>query len=176
MNQEIWKPVPEYEGLYEVSSCGRVRSLDRLVNDYRGGRWHRGRLLTPNYNHQYARVSLSKEGHVIYRNIHDLVGMAFLGFTSDSGMVIDHLDSCKTNNNVDNLEIVSQCENVRRAAIKGDMSKLSDQEVREIKHLYATGKHTLIELAKRFKVSRITIWRYINNWFYRNTQNTNGKI
>lgn len=174
--KEEWKPIPGYEGLYDVSSHGSVRSLDRFVNDYRGGRWHRGRILTPNYNHKYARVSLSKEGHVVYRNVHDLVAMAFLDFDPTSGLVIDHLDSCKTNNHVANLEIVLQCENVRRAAIKGDMSKLTDQQVREIKKLYNTGKYTLIDLANIFQISRITVWRYINDWFYRNSENTNGKI
>lgn len=173
---EEWRPIPGYEGFYDVSSCGTVRSLDRFINDYKGGHWHRGRILTPNYNHQYARVSLSKEGVVVYRNIHDLVAMAFLNFEPTSGFVIDHLDGCKTNNHISNLEVVSQCENVRRASIKGNLSKLTDAQVKEIKNLYQTGRYTLVDLAKIFQVSRITIWRYINNWFYRNSKNTNGKI
>lgn len=175
MNEE-WKAVPGYEGLYDVSSMGLVRSLDRFVNSNKGSRRHRGRILTPNFNHKYARVFLCKDGIVTYKNIHNLVAMAFLDYDPASGLVVDHLDSCKSNNCVSNLEIVSQRENIRRSSIKGEMSKLTDEQVKEVKKLYKTGKYTLVDLAKRYCVSRITIWRYINNWFYRNSITTHGKI
>lgn len=89
MNEE-WKAVPGYEGLYDVSSMGLVRSLDRFVNSNKGSRRHRGRILTPNFNHKYARVSLCKDGIVTYKNIHNLVAMAFLDYDPASGLVVDH--------------------------------------------------------------------------------------
>ena len=81
---EIWKPVPGYEGLYEVSSHGRVRSLDRrerITGPKAGFRWRRGRMIRlftmPSTG--YLCVRLSRDGKVATRSVHSLVLEAFAG-------------------------------------------------------------------------------------------------
>ena len=105
MFREIWKPIPGYEGLYQVSNLGRVKSLN-----YR----HTGKegILSPGKNTQgYYHVILAKNGkHKIFR-VHRLVYEAFNGPIPD-GMQINHNDEVKTNNNLENLSLVTCKENI----------------------------------------------------------------
>jgi len=75
-----WKPIPGYEGLYEVSLCGRVRSLDRMVTAYRKGvphlRKHKGRELWVS-DEILPKVILSKNGHTEQHYIHKLQDQVF---------------------------------------------------------------------------------------------------
>ena len=103
---EIWKAVTGYEGLYEVSSLGNVRSLDRVIRSkHNGTTLRKGRILTPFYEEKkgYYQVALSKDGKEKKQRIHRLVAVAFLdnpfNYTD-----INHKDEIKTNNKVDNLE------------------------------------------------------------------------
>ena len=103
---EIWKAVKGYEGLYEVSNFGNVRSLDRFVkakNDSLTKK--KGRILVPFYESQkgYYQVSLSKDGKNKKHRVHRLVALAFLENPFNCTDV-NHKDEDKTNNNVDNLE------------------------------------------------------------------------
>lgn len=109
---ERWMPVTGYEGLYEVSDWGRVRSLPRTTTT--------GRLLKQHINSRngYMYVSLCKNNHKATKRVHILVAEAFTDFRSygfDSSQVIDHIDGCKVNNHLSNLEVVTQSENDRRA-------------------------------------------------------------
>ena len=103
---EIWKAVTGYEGLYEVSSLGNVRSLDRVIRSkHNGTTLKKGRILTPFYEEKkgYYQVALSKDGKEKKQRIHRLVATAFLdnpfNYTD-----INHKDEIKTNNKMDNLE------------------------------------------------------------------------
>lgn len=101
MIEEIWRPVVGYEGLYEVSSYGRVRSLDRY-----DGRNHfiKGKLLKNKDNgNGYLICSLSKNGIVKNKYIHRLVVEAFIE-RPDGLYEVNHKDENKKNNSVDNLE------------------------------------------------------------------------
>ena len=94
---EIWKPVVGYEGLYEVSSLGRVRSLDRY-----DGRGHRisGCFLKPIINLKgYCRIGLSKDGKAKMFQLHRLVAEAFIP-NPDNKPQIDHINTIKTDNTV----------------------------------------------------------------------------
>lgn len=105
---EEWRPVKGFEGLYEVSNLGRVRSLDRVIvrSDGRSCIKHGQMLnLTPNIGRRgYLRVALSK-GNKQYKHfeVHRLVALHFVdGYKP--GMVVNHKNEIKTDNRADNLE------------------------------------------------------------------------
>lgn len=106
--KEIWKDIEGYEGLYQVSNLGRVRSLDRKVWNYT----KKGRILKPHSNgHSYQNVSLHKENKTEkHLYIHILVAKAFLP-NPDNKTEVNHKDFNKLNNRVDNLEWVTRDEN-----------------------------------------------------------------
>ena len=102
---EQWKPVYGYEGIYEVSSHGRVRSLDRTVTRSDGQVRHlEGKVLRtpPMQPSGYPFVNLRAQGKHRIRYVHSLVAEAFIG-TRPEGMEVCHYDGNKTNNHVDNL-------------------------------------------------------------------------
>ena len=102
MGSEIWKPVKGYEGLYEVSNTGNVRSLPRKAKGRKG--IVRGVVLKPALSKDgYLRVTLRKDNICINKSVHRLVGEAFLD-NPYGHPVINHKDEDKTNNHVDNLE------------------------------------------------------------------------
>ncbi len=104
MNNEIWKDIKGYEGLYQVSNKGRVKSLARKVHNKNGTSLMQGRIRTPNYRpNGYLQVGLSTKGKVIKHLIHRLVAEAFIPNPNNLPQV-NHKDEDKTNNNVDNLE------------------------------------------------------------------------
>ena len=106
MESEIWKDVQGFEGRYQVSNMGRVRSLDRTSID-KAGRIHyaRGMLLKDSLNDRgYYRVSLS-DGHRNYTHyeVHRLVALHFVpGYKK--GLVVNHKNEIKTDNRAENLE------------------------------------------------------------------------
>ena len=96
---EEWRPVVGYEGLYEVSNTGQVRSLDRFYY-----RLHKGKVLSPAKDrYGYLTVTLNCNGKSKTIKIHRLVAEAFLP-NPDNLPQVNHKDEDKTNNNVTNLE------------------------------------------------------------------------
>ena len=111
MKTEQWRDVPNYEGLYQVSNLGNVKSLDRIDNVSRN---LKGVYLSKNAlsGSGYVFVYLSKEGKAKSYYIHQLVAISFLGHKRDGfKIVVDHIDNNKTNNNLDNLQLLSNREN-----------------------------------------------------------------
>lgn len=114
MKIEVWRNVIGYEGYYEVSNQGRVRSLSRTVLTKRGRKqFYKGRMMVGTDNGVgYKKLALSKGGKQKYFYIHQLVAMTFLNHTPDGHtLVVDHINGVKTDNNVDNLRIVSNRDN-----------------------------------------------------------------
>lgn len=164
---EIWKPVVGFEGLYEVSDQGRVRSLDRIVILHRkdGPRpWrYRGRLLKATVaSHSYPTVKLPDgNGHCI----HILILEAFIG-PCPIGMECLHADGDKTNARLSNLRWGTAFENSQDSITHGVIprgskhahAKLNETVVEQIR----TSSESIAALAAHFNVHRETI-RYARN-------------
>ena len=107
---ERWLPIEGYEGIYEISSRGRVRSLDRVVVDKNGKRTRhlKGRILTNVCaNTGYHHVSLHRNNvRVERRQVQRIVAEAFLGKPSDPKMHVDHRNGVRDDNRVENLRWV----------------------------------------------------------------------
>lgn len=111
--EEIWKDIKGYEGLYQVSNLGRVRSLDRIVVYSRNNaiHLHKGKVLIPTLNSfGYCRLNLYKNGKNKNVAIHQLVAQAFISNPNNLPQ-INHRNEIKTDNRVENLEYCTAKEN-----------------------------------------------------------------
>lgn len=117
---EIWEDIKGYEGLYQVSNLGRVKSLDRIVNGKLGSKVKRkGVILKPVIDMSgYVRVSLYSNGKMKPMEIHRLIWRSFGGEDSNRERQIDHIDNDKTNNNIENLRIVTNRENSSKRSLQ----------------------------------------------------------
>ena len=110
---EQWKPVNGYEGIYEVSSHGRVRSVDRTVTRS-DGKVHRykGKVLSAGLSKRggYPLVSLYAQGKNQSHYVHSLVAETFIG-SRPEGTHVCHYDGDPTNNHVDNLRYGTPSDN-----------------------------------------------------------------
>lgn len=126
---EIWKPVIGYEGLYEVSNIGRVRKIN-----YR--RQGRTKLMKLQLSVGYYCVGLCKDGKKKLFRVHRLVVMAFIG-PIPKGMVVNHINENKLDNRVENLEIVTQAQNLKHGTrperVSKTMEKVKSKKVTLIK-------------------------------------------
>lgn len=104
MKKEIWKPVKDYEGLYEVSNYGNVKSLNRVETVGKLIRIRKERILKPCVNSKgYLQVGLCKNGKITNKLIHRLVAEAFIPNT-DNLQQVNHKGENKQNNCVWQLE------------------------------------------------------------------------
>lgn len=124
---EIWKDIVGYEGFYQVSNLGRVRSLSRAALCY-GGRFResKGRVLSSYSSGRYHVVSLSKFGVVKKVLVHRLVAESFMP-DADFSLQVNHIDGDKSNNSLSNLEWVTASENITHALRTGLIKRLPKQ-------------------------------------------------
>lgn len=114
---EEWRPVVGWEHLYEVSSAGRVRSVDRIVT-----RRVKGRILQPCLTPSgYPKITLSKNGKVKDRSVHSLVAEAFIG-PLPAGKEVAHNDGNKKNAVASNLRYATHAENLADRIQHGTMN------------------------------------------------------
>ena len=157
----IWKDIKGYEGLYQISNSGEVKSLSRAVKNRYSTRTVKEKILVKCIDKMgYYKVNLSKNDKKKTYKIHKLVADHFL---NEKNECVNHKDGNKLNNSVDNLEYTTYSyNNIHANSLglvkhrKGEHSllcKKSDKEVNEIKMLYSTGKYTTKDLAKIFNVS-----------------------
>jgi hypothetical protein len=149
---EEFRDIVGYEGLYQISSYGRVFSLVRGI--FRAPRFDR---------YGYLRTTLYKDMKSETITIHIMVANAFLGKRINKHFQINHKDGDKTNNHPSNLEYVLPVENSQHAISLGLFTprkynrKLTDEQEVDIYTLYTTGNYTQIELGAKFNVSNQTI-------------------
>jgi hypothetical protein len=179
---EMWKPVPGFEGHYEVSNQGQVRSLSR-VNAY--GYRLKGRQMSLSYSgtgYLYVTLALAGERSVVH--VAPLVMRVFVG-PPPPGKEVCHNDGNRKNNVLTNLRYGTRKENMADRKLHGDQpfgeelpwTKLTARQVKKIRELYqppigrrdwgpghrTTRKWTLVTLARRYQVSKSTISLIVQN-------------
>lgn len=110
--EEVWKDIEGYEGLYQVSNLGRVRSLDRVVKSERTGyKTVYGKIIKPSIqNTGYYYVLLYKDGKALRKTLHRIIAKAFIP-NPDNKPQIDHINGEKTDCRIENLRWVTPGEN-----------------------------------------------------------------
>lgn len=158
MKDEIWKPISNHEGWYEVSSMGRIKRVKK------GSGAIHGRILKPSLNLKgYLFVVLSKNNIRSIKTVHSLVAQAFIS-DRPKGLQINHIDAVKINNKPSNLEYVTHLENLMHSQRNGlhqhgekhGMAKLKDRDVLEIRELLSKGVRAC-EITKIYNASNQTI-------------------
>jgi len=122
VNSEQWLPVVGFEGFYEVSDQGSVRSLDRYAVDRNGrGVPYRGKTLSMHRHKDrgYLTVALSKAGKPKTYQVHQLVCIAFHGTRPEWAQDVRHLNDVKTDNRAENLRWGTRSENLHDAVRNG---------------------------------------------------------
>lgn len=114
---EIWKNIPKYEGIYQASTFGRVKSLDRIETNVNGiSRKLKGKVLSQGKdNNGYKIVRLCRENVLISFRVHQLIAITFLSHqTINRKIVVDHIDNIKTNNYLNNIQVISNRDNTSK--------------------------------------------------------------
>lgn len=170
--QEIWKPIAGFEGIYEISNLGRVKSLGRFRRA-KGSAviWMEERIKVPSSQREgYIAQHLYKEGRGYKRYVHRLTAEAFLE-NPEGKPQVNHIDGNKLNNCADNLEWVTGSENCRHAidselyqTARGEATgtaKLTEADVVEIRRMAASG-YLHREIASIFGVGRKAVTKIVN--------------
>lgn len=172
---EEWRPLSGFR--YLVSNMGRVCSVHRAPRILKC-------CLVSGYPH--CTICESGEQHQVY--VHSLVAAAFIG-PKPSGMMVNHIDGVKTNNCLSNLEYVTPGDNNRHAYKTGlkapsaaigeahPRSKLTVEQVSEIRKSYAAEKVGMAKLALRYGVTKVVVRNVLKGTSYRPSMDTfNGPI
>ena len=159
LNGEVWRDVISYDGRYQVSNFGRVKSFfDDKPHILKANKVTEG----------YLRLRLYKSGASQNCFIHRLVAQAFIPNPEDKPQV-NHIDGDKTNNRVENLEWMTSGENISHAfklglskvpkGSKNHSAKLTPDQVREVRSIYVKSSYTfgVSALARKFHVSEETV-------------------
>lgn len=183
MEREIWKDIEGYEGYYQVSNFGNLRSLERYLPRADGGVYKVAskQLKTPINRDGYPTVRLYKNRKATSLKVHRLVAITFIP-NHQNKKVINHIDGDKTNNKIDNLEWVTHKENTLHAyktglkkppnpnangEIQGEKnsgSKLTNEKVRFIRKnaRVCGGNFTNKQLANMFNVGETVVSNIIH--------------
>lgn len=123
--QEIWRDIKGFEGIYQISNIGNIRSLTRKVKTFNGFRTSKGQILKPQKtNTGYYSIDLRLNQKHNYFSVHRLVAETFIP-NPNNLPIINHKDSNPLNNNVNNLEWCNQSYNVKYSYINGNAKPTS---------------------------------------------------
>lgn len=164
---EVWKDIPGYEGRYQASSEGRIRSLDREV----GGKCHytgkpfkrkiKGRILRPGKYCKTGHVSVVLGRGTNGKPVHQLVMRAFIGNPAEGEEVL-HINGLPDDNRLSNLRYGSRTENILDVYHQGKRwRKLSTENVYDIRFELLCG-FSMHEIAERYAVSYDTVSKIKN--------------
>jgi len=153
--------VPGYEGWYEVSDQGRVRSLERIVDHGRGPRRCKSKILRAADYQGYRKVALSRTGTLRTFAVHRLVMAAFDG-PRPEGMEVHHRNGIRHDNRLDNLEYVTPRRNTRETIRAGNFNFMAGHNRIEAPPVAVALLGTMPDhqLGARFGVSKHTIGRW----------------
>jgi len=175
MNYEEWADIPGHEGVYKVSTHGRVMRVKA------GPGCHAGKILRGDVSGKgYPRVSLyggsRRNVHRLF--IHQIVASVFIG-PCPKGYQVNHIDGNKCNNYPSNLEYLTMQDNVSHARRTGLLdvrrerspkAKLGESDVAKIRAMYQTGEWSQRKLARKFSVSQAQIGRIVRNESWQESQ------
>lgn len=155
---EEWKDIEGYEGLYQVSNEGKVRSL------------RTNKIMKPMIWHGYAYVNFTINNVVNHKSVHRLVAEAFIP-NPENKPCVDHINTLKDDNRVENLRWVSQLENNRNPITMDRMVKGHLDESRKV-YQYKDGElvgeyYSIREAERKTKCNNSNIRRCCNGGFYR---------
>ena len=168
MNNERWKEIPGYEGLYEVSTCGQVRSIRDNKNTYNG------KILSPRIKSGYHVFTISKNSKPRTFKAARIVATTFLP-NPENKATVNHKNGIKNDDRLENLEWASVSENTQHAydmglarALRGEKQRscrLKENQVVTAKRLLNLGYH-FRDIAAMYNVSPTTIAdiKYERTW------------
>lgn len=174
--QEIWKDIPNYEGLYQVSNLGNFKSFDRIVKYNNVTVIRKGRLLKLRQNrdgYSYTVFSVNSIRKTI--KPHRIVAEVFLKNPFNKPCV-NHKNGIKHDNRIENLEWVTYSENTIHAVSIGlkkgkkngtsHLCKLTKKQVNKIKNMYSKGNISQFAISKQFNISQSQVSRICRgvNW------------
>lgn len=170
---EEWKPIVGWERQYEVSTYGRVRSIDRIIIRKGGTRmFFKGKLLLSAVdNSGQIMVKLSYAGFNKSIKVSRLVAITFI-LNPDNKRDVHHKDRNKTNNRVDNLEWLTREEHYKKDKLMGKWdsirgtnsvtNRFSENDIKTIRDLYSSGQHTQTDIAKQYDCFPAVISNIVN--------------
>ena len=156
--QEVWKDVVGYEGLYQVSNLGRVKSFDRAIRE--GRNRIPGKMMFPHQDRKgYLNVNLSREGKIFHAKVHRLVAQAFLP-NPENLPEVNHINFEKDNNFVKNLEWVTSKTNSEHF-FGSEKAEQRNKKLRKEKNpnakLTSKDVNLLRKLRKEYRIKRTTL-------------------
>jgi len=183
--EEEWRNVIGYEGLYEISNLGNIRSIDRNITNKNGViQFFKGRDLKPTHQKDgYIKIKLWKDNKARTNALHRCVALAFIN-NPNNYEDVNHIDGNKANNTLDNLEWVTRSQNIKHAyntklrinkvGRESEQAKYSDTLVTSLIEEYLELKRTnnkkylpkgaLVALCLKHGVGKGTFWHLLTNY------------
>lgn len=175
---EIWKDIEGYDGFYQVSNEGRIKSTGGTC----GTCERKEKIRTPSITKDgYVKVRLLRSGKDKTERVHRLVAAAFVP-NPDGKDTVNHIDGNKTNNRSENLEWVDRSEQMlhaykiglkrSRTGVNNSNAKLTDKQVEEIRSLYVpqSTEFGTVALGKKYGVTNRVIGLIVKGLAYKNVK------